>query len=650
MVQERNSLSLFSSGCPHRAAFVSFCGMIGEPFGVRLPVPRIEGADGVARLRFVKEFCGGFLDNPSKHLWHRSTAALERDSRMSIAMSLFLFRKALPSSDVDLGAYVLKMSTPAPEPDPGFLAYVRRTVPQLFPQGWDLSLYPSAALSAVLPIKSCLQRGLSKGGCRREALRDGGRWSDHQSYVLEVLTREAPLEFLPSRVCSVETGGKKRIVSVSDVGCNVMRPLHTAIYNRLSKFPWLLRGDAKPSRFREFWTRPGEVFVSGDYESATDNLNHTIQDAILRCILDTSVSVPKGIKESAPQMLSSLLSVGNSEPVRQKRGQLMGNLLSFPLLCLVNYLAFRYFSKSNAPVRINGDDIVFRATPEVANRWMESVSLSGLTLSRGKTMVDRRYFSLNSCLFKSLSGGVRLVPFVRSTAFGYRSSDDKVASLAGRFRSFCPGFFGERRSLLRVSWLRWNTKYVRASARSLTRGLGINVNYSELVRSSLWDREAWYLSLPAEPPMPVRRCVLDQARIPEGYELREVSVVTKEIRRLGREAAGSFVELAWSPVTGLFNDSDYAERVRSGCANFYGWLESRLSLSKRARLLGLSPRNCYRYLRPPRSLLPDSPRNRRKKVWLPVGFGRGMCMVREQGWESADGHMLVGDQELEVNL
>jgi hypothetical protein len=37
------------------------------------------------------------------------------------------------------------------------------------------------------------------------------------------------------------------------------------MYDHLSRFPWLLRGDAKTRKFREFVHVPGEVFVSGDY-------------------------------------------------------------------------------------------------------------------------------------------------------------------------------------------------------------------------------------------------------------------------------------------------------------------------------------------------------------------------------------------------
>jgi hypothetical protein len=626
-VRERKTIPLFTVGCPHLRNFRSFCGLVEKTFNVSLPSLRIEGDTGEERLRSVKQFCGGLLGGDRLHPWHRPTARFGKDTRMSIAMSLFLYRKVLPSSEPDLLAYAEKMSFPSPDPDPGFLEYVRRNVPRLFPLGWDKNLYPRACQNATLPVKSCRQMGMSDGGARLYGLKN--RWDSHLSYVNEVLSRETPLELQASRVVSVETGGKHRIVSVSDVNANLFRPLHTAMYNRLSRFPWLLRGEATPGRFREFTRVQGEVFVSGDYESATDNLNGHIQREILSGILRNCTVVPKGITESAPLMLRSILEVklpgGRVETRVQERGQLMGNLLSFPLLCIVNYLAFRYYSRSRGPVRVNGDDIVFRGTPQEASRWMEKVQGSGLVLSAGKTMVNDRYFSLNSMLFKS--GSERkpwMVPMIRSTAFGYRplgGPREGMDSLVGRFRSFCPGFYGDRRSILRTEFLRWNSKYVVMTRRSCTRGLGLPVRRSELIASGLWDRECFYLSLPkeAEKPLPARPSRLDQDRKPLGWELRPVERITKGLRRVMRRAGPLFVECAWSlrGVRPPEEDSEWVRRVQDGTF-FWGFDSSRKDIRSRARLLGLSPSNARRYLRP--RIYDEDLRKEgvyRRRVWLP---------------------------------
>jgi hypothetical protein len=191
----------------------------------------------------------------------------------------------------------------------------------------------------------------------------------------------------------VEAGGKHRIVSKSDIDMNLLRPLHTAIYNRLSKFSWLLRGDAKASSFRKFKRVDGEVFVSGDYESATDNLNLYVQKVILNRILSGCKQVPESIKDFARASQTPFL-LGEGVCSTLKRGQLMGNLLSFPLLCIVNYLGFRYYTgQKDLPVRINGDDIVFRADrlarPQQAARFALRAGTHGMTWQGDRAMRDR---------------------------------------------------------------------------------------------------------------------------------------------------------------------------------------------------------------------------------------------------------------------
>jgi len=264
------------------------------------------------------------------------------------------------------------------------------------------------------------------------------------------------------------------------------------------------------------------VFVSGDYESATDNLNLWVQKLILRKILRSATGVPEHIKELAYDSQELEISSGDSL-ARVRSGQLMGNLLSFPLLCIVNYLAFRYYAKvgPEVPVRINGDDIVFRARHEVARRWMDGVVGSGLTLSKGKTLVKPQYFSLNSRLFRARRSGLPvLVPCLRSTAFGFGTLDDGVAGLTGRWHRVRKDYPCSKRVLMILeSWfLKVNVRYIVASCRSLTRGLDCKFSPYAICRNNLWKREVWYLSLEKEFPMPVRPALLDQLRIPDGCD------------------------------------------------------------------------------------------------------------------------------------
>jgi len=392
-----------------------------------------------------------------------------------------------------------------------------------------------------------------------------------------------PVEFEalpPSRLVAVDTGGKVRLLTVPPGEFALLQPLHSIMYDHLSRKKWLLRGDAKAARFGDFCRVPGEVFVSGDYESATDSLNQVVQKEILQAVLDRAVHVPYGIRGLAMNSLSSKLTdFTDREPgetVQVSNGQMMGFPLSFPLLCLVNYLAFIFVVGRDAPVRVNGDDIVFRAKRAVAQQWIDNVGKSGLKLSVGKTMVDRTFFTLNSTLFKASGFKVKMVPFVRSKAlFG---KDDSLCSVPGRFKSAFPGFTGSSAFLLRACFLRQNVGYITASRRSLNRGLGMKVRPELLKVSRLWTRECSLLSLPVEKPPPAPRSMWEKR--PEGFELARKECPHRYTKEEKDDLVTAVVNAAWCPP----GDSDYRMEYLGGAS------VPPLNTSKFSRLAGISKR------------------------------------------------------------
>jgi len=94
----------------------------------------------------------------------------------------------------------------------------------------------------------------------------------------------------------------------------------------------------------------------------------------------------------------------------QTNGQLMGSLLSFPVLCIANYAIWhltvsQYYNCEATGlggsgkwdnVRINGDDISFASTPEMYERWKRHVVNVGLEPSMGKNYFSDRLVMLNS--------------------------------------------------------------------------------------------------------------------------------------------------------------------------------------------------------------------------------------------------------------
>jgi len=582
-------------------------GALEKMYDISLPAPCFTR--GALFLTQVKKFCGGLLERNTTHIWRAPCRKLSAVDRLSVSASLFLFRKVLPSPEPSLESYMVKMSTPSPDPDPSFLDFVDREMVRMFRVGWDRH-YVDSVLRFSPSCSSSYETSRKDGGCRGMSVR--GEWLDRFDAVLFALSSPIPLPVSKSRLCSVDTGGKKRIISIPQSNMNLLHPLHSAIYDHLSKFPWLLRGDVKSSKLRGFSLSPGELFYSGDYESATDNLSGPVQKRILSHILNSSTVIPYGIRVMAESTLAMEIE-GPLGIVRQERGQLMGNLLSFPLLCIVNFLAFKYAVPRKVPLLINGDDIVFRASKEEGDRWMSQVGRSGLTLSLGKTMVHHRFFSLNSTWFRSFRGGARLIPVIRSTALGLgmRGESD---SLRGRFLSFARGFGLARREILHCLFLRLNSAMIHATNRSLTRGLGMSISYDVLVKSRMWARENFYLSMEKEHPLPPKKSHISwNVRVP-GWK-RTYGSMRKEDHLQQVVYNSESVDWVWCTPPTMTDalESSYRYEVKEGTFAFSSWLnERKCSIRRWSRLMGVSRTELKALFKPRKSLLFRWPKTGRR--------------------------------------
>lgn len=153
----------------------------------------------------------------------------------------------------------------------------------------------------------------------------------------------------------------------------------------------------------------------------------------------------------------------------------------------------------------------------------------------------------------------------------------------------------------------------------------------EVVRSGLWDREIFYLSQEVERPLPPKLTAVEQACVPSGFELRHVDRITKEMRRQSAGVAAEFVAAAWSPMSlNVDRLLSWRDKCIEGCASF---VINGSSLRRRARLLGISPRNTVRFLRPNFDRYRgrfEQWRNLRKSVWLPSG-----SFLSFPGWTDA---------------
>jgi hypothetical protein len=235
-----------------------------------------------------------------------------------------------------------------------------------------------------------------------------------------------------------------------------LQVLQNRLWRKLAEHPskiFLYTGETvTDDSIREFalscqW-RSGSRFVSGDYSAATDNLKGSVSSTLAELLFG-------GLKKQHPELYNRIqksLTGGEirydgvmppaadwvcetdrlyteathkrgdafrcawrrqlPDNIRQRNGQLMGNVLSFPLLCLANlccyWMAVERYQMRDVnfdelpPVRINGDDILF-LTPDESfyDIWKREAADFGFELSQGKNLVSERVLQINSALYRT---------------------------------------------------------------------------------------------------------------------------------------------------------------------------------------------------------------------------------------------------------
>jgi len=211
------------------------------------------------------------------------------------------------------------------------------------------------------------------------------------------------------RLGVAKTKGKLRVVTMQSARVKrVLTPVHNALYDHLSSFGWLVRGDVKKEDFLAVLgdRREGEAVISGDYESATDKIYLEAVDVIVDelskdvRLTENERSVLRGSFQRLRWMNTC---TGTIRPI--KRGSMMGNLVSFPLLCLLNKACFDIASDigrgsgANRVGRFNGDDCLFAGDRKFFALWKEVTGTFGLCVNVEKTGYSNISADLNSQRF-----------------------------------------------------------------------------------------------------------------------------------------------------------------------------------------------------------------------------------------------------------
>jgi len=262
-----------------------------------------------------------------------------------------------------------------------------------------------------------------------------------------------------------------------------LRGMQSQLLNYLNRFAsFSITGDSNKENLDHHIQRVVENprfshLVSGDFSAATDTLKGSVTSVIWEVIgtrgvpwwifvkgreslLRTKIHydqrcMPK-IDKNSPYR--NFVPSRDMEEGLQSTGQLMGNILSFPILCIANYCAYhRAIEKllgynlavktlmEEFPVAINGDDILFRSDECLYVVWKETTREIGFNLSLGKNFYHSDFCQINSQLFRvrrDIFGspvGVDLISYFNFGQLTGRkkgmSSDDSTATYFGSVKS-----------------------------------------------------------------------------------------------------------------------------------------------------------------------------------------------------------------------
>jgi hypothetical protein len=155
-----------------------------------------------------------------------------------------------------------------------------------------------------------------------------------------------------------------------------------------------------------------EYYLSGDYEAATDNIQGWASECVAEAIADEIHLSEIERRLFLRNLTGSRIQNPQTEEVKnQTKGQLMGAVTSFPILCIINAAACRQakeitdgkvYRLTQLQLMINGDDVGTRTTELGYRTWGRVTRFYGLTESVGKTYLSKEFVNINSTNYMRL--------------------------------------------------------------------------------------------------------------------------------------------------------------------------------------------------------------------------------------------------------
>jgi hypothetical protein len=327
----------------------------------------------------------------------------------------------------------------------------------------------------------------------------------------------------------------RNITTISAMEFSSGKPLQVALADRMKNHPSLLFGrevtgvDLEELRLRSisFWSQfpicknEKLLWISGDYENATDNVHPDFSRLTEESLFDLNMieDFPLVPMDQVKPLWNIMAKIYSFLPVngpndqkknwlnvniyislfaqkectfRSKRerlwkrrrisyksqylvtqnfGQMMGDIKSFPILCIMNLSLWRgcvekYLKINNfryPPCLINGDDFCAYAPEPLIQIWFEMARDYNFIPSIGKSYVSDKV-TINSRLFTQGDGEMKKVDLIPINILFKTPHDVPVSDSVN--------LLIENRPLLFNRWINYN----RDTVKSITRGGIINLN------------------------------------------------------------------------------------------------------------------------------------------------------------------------------
>lgn len=314
-------------------------------------------------------------------------------------------------------------------------------------------------------------------------------------------------------VVALPEPAKVRCITVGDANLKCLKPLQMALWKSLSTYPeFSLTHGVSDGRvdedklliFRRMEDEirrihnPSSTWLSGDYTAATDNLPMWVTEALIEGILEHIEDEPTKQWARYETGAHNVLYPESSciEPGFQTSGQLMGSLLSFPLLCMANAFIVEYSGIKPGSYLVNGDDIVASTSPLSIESWKVNAPRVGLSLSMGKNFISDDFCTVNSQLFLK-EDETMCLRHTGKTSLLVRAKGDPL----GRTYSDFQDFYGTE-DIYRQTYIRHNLEALRLTPSSLQvplshGGLGSCFSHGVTVNQKL-AKECWLTMLVAK--------------------------------------------------------------------------------------------------------------------------------------------------------